>query len=197
MCVHPWTKGFLRPLQSGRGAHGPVHIQPGPTKLQDVTGDIHQRTLLVTYLQRNFCTRCPPYSSTVCFMVLHVFHSHKPRFLRQQLATADLHSFACRVFRVRLETMFNHTVPADFCTLRFFTFLPIGELALTEYKVSEVCFAQPSHSGAECDPRHRGADFAWESNHPNAPPLTGLSQEGTDTLTESTATPAAGPKNGS
>ena len=60
-----------------------------------------------------------------------------------------------------------------------------------------VCFAQPSHSGAECDPRHWGADFAWESNHPNAPPLTGLSQEGTDTLTESTATPAAGPKNGS
>ena len=58
----------------------------------------------------------------------------------------------------------------------------------------EVCPAQPSHSGAECDPRHRGADLAWESNQPNAPPLTGFSQEGTDTLTESTDIPAAGPK---
>ena len=75
------------------------------------------------------------------------------------------------------------------------TFLPnvITESLNTSVR---VCLAQPSHSGAECDPRHRGAVFAWESNHPNAPPLTGLSQEGTDTLTESTDKPAAGPKNG-
>ena len=59
-----------------------------------------------------------------------------------------------------------------------------------------VCFAQPSHSGAECDPRHRGAVFAWESNNHKAPLLIGPSQAVTDTLTESTDTMAAGPKNG-
>ena len=100
-------------------------------------------------------------------------------------------------FRVPLQTKLNHTVFTDLCALRFFAFLPNVILALTEKSKFEVCPAQPSHSGAECDPLHRGAVFAWESNHPNAPPITGTSQEGTDTLTESTATPAAGPKNGS
>ena len=85
---------------------------------------------------------------------------------------------------------------ADSCALLFPHHYPnvVTESLNTSVR---VCFAQPSHSGAECDPRHRGADYAWESNHHNAPPLTGLSQEGTDTLTESTDIPAAGPKNGS
>ena len=95
------------------------------------------------------------------------------------------------------ETFFNNSSLWTFSPCCSITFLPNVILALTEEFKFEVCPAQPSHSGAECDPLHRGAVFAWESNHPNAPPITGTSQEGTDTLTESTATPAAGPKNGS
>ena len=96
------------------------------------------------------------------------------------------------------ETTFvkTPTIVSDFPPCCSIAFLLTETLALTEKTKFEVCPAQPSHSGAECDPRHRGAVLARESNHPNAPPLTGTSQEGTDTLTESTATPAAGPKNG-
>ena len=35
--------------------------------------------------------------------------------------------------------MFNHTVPADFSTLRFFAFLPIGKLSVTENQCQSVC----------------------------------------------------------
>ena len=34
--------------------------------------------------------------------------------------------------------MFNHTVPADFSTLRFFAFLPIGKLSVTENQCQSV-----------------------------------------------------------
>ena len=68
---------------------------------------------------------------------------------------------------------------------RSLTFLPIVATESLKTNV-RVCFAQPSHSGAECDPRHRGADFAWESNKHKAPLLIGPSQAVTDTLTEST-----------
>ena len=57
------------------------------------------------------------------------------------------------------ETILNNTVLADSCTLPFPHHFPnvVTESLKTNVR---VCFAQPSHSGAECDPRHRGAVFA-------------------------------------
>ena len=43
-----------------------------------------------------------------------------------------------------------------FCSLTFLLNV-VTESLKTNVR---VCFAQPSHSGAECDPRHRGAVFA-------------------------------------
>ena len=127
----PLDKGFpsTTPIRQGGQA---CHIQPGPTKLGCDRGSTKGR--FGVYLPRNFCTSCPPYSSTFCFMVLHVFHPTN-RFL--SAADRRLAQLCSRVFRVRLETMFNHTVPADFSTLRFFAILPIGEIELTEYKLSK------------------------------------------------------------
>ena len=130
----PLDKGFpsTTPIRQGGQA---CHIQPGPTKLGCDRGSTRGR--FGVYLPRNFCTSCPPYSSTFCFMVLHVFHPTN-RFL--SAADRRLAQLCSRVFRVRLETMFNHTVPADFSTLRFFAILPIGEIELTEYKLSKCLY---------------------------------------------------------
>ena len=94
------------------------------------------------------------------------------------------------------EQIVKHFSCADLSPYFSLTFLPNVILALTENPSSKCVLLSRPHSGAECDPLHRGAVPAWESKHPNAPPITGTSQEGTDPLIESTALPAAGPKNG-
>ena len=68
-------------------------------------------------------------------MVLHVSHP-----TNRSLSAADrrLAQLCSRVFRVRLETMFNHTVAAGFSTLRFFAILPIVAIELTEYNCQSV-----------------------------------------------------------
>ena len=91
--------------------------------------------------------------------------------------------------------MFNNTFQRTLPPCRSLTILPIVVIESLNTSV-RVCFAQPSHSGAECDPRHWGAVFTWESNTHKAPLLIGPSQAVTDTFTESTDTLAAGPKNG-
>ena len=106
-------------------------------------------------------------------------------------SAADFQPRFCR----RVNRLLNISVALTFSPYVSLTFLPIVETESLNTSV-RVCFAQPSHSGAECDPRHRGAVLAWESNHHKAPPLIGPSQAVTDTLTESTDTLAAGPKNG-
>ena len=68
-------------------------------------------------------------------MVLHVFH---PTNRFPSAADSRLAQLCSRVFRARLETMFNHTVSADFSTLRFFAILPIVVIELTEYKCQSV-----------------------------------------------------------
>ena len=61
-----------------------------------------------------------------------------PNVLVPSSCAAGLIAQLCsRVFRVRLGTMFNHIVSADFSTLQFFAILPIGEIELTEYKLSK------------------------------------------------------------
>ena len=54
------------------------------------------------------------------------------------------------------ETFFNNSSLWTFSPCCSITFLPnvVTESLNTSVR---VCFAQPSHSGAECDPRHRGA----------------------------------------
>ena len=81
-------------------------------------------------------------------------------------------------------------------TLRFFTILPIVEIESLNTSV-RVCFAQPSHSGAECDPRHRGAVFCIGIQPPQRTTSTGPSPEVLATPIESTDALAAGPKHGS
>ena len=93
------------------------------------------------------------------------------------------------------ETLFNNTFLRTHAPFRSFTFLlNVGTESLKTNV--RVCFAQPSHSGAECDPRHRGAVFAQEIIHPNLPPTTGYPLEVIDTSIESTDALAAGPKTG-
>ena len=130
VCVcPPLDKGFSTFHRQGGKASGD---EPCPMKLSRWRGSTKGR--FGVYLPHNFCTSCLPHSSACCFMVLHVFHPTN-RFL--SAADRRLAQLCSRVFRVRLETMFNHTVSADFSTLRFFAILPIGEIELTEYKLSK------------------------------------------------------------
>ena len=112
---------------------------------------------------------------------------HKPT--RPQLSAACALQPAARV-----KHFFNNSSLWTFSPCCSITFLPnvVTESLNTSVR---VCFAQPSHSGAECDPR--GAVFAWESIHPNLPPFTCFPLEVIDTPFESTAALAAGPKHGS
>ena len=92
---------------------------------------------------------------------------------------------------VRVQTLFNHTVLADFFTMPFHHLPSQRGNWVYLNTIVRVCFAQPSHSGAECDPRHWGA-VSLGKHSLNLPPLTGTSLELTYTPTESTATMAAG-----
>ena len=185
VCVsHPGQRVFHHHFSTSRG--------PAADKQT-----LANKAMLARWMRSETSDRVPakkllPTLSTplVCFMVFHVFHP-----LNRFPTTA----FSCRRSAALLqmsEQIVKHFSCADLSPYVSLTFLPNVILALTEKSKFEVCPAQPSHSGAECDPLHRGAVFAWESNHPNAPPITGTSQESTDPHFESTATPAAGPKNG-
>ena len=64
------------------------------------------------------------------------------------------------------ETFFDNSSLWTFSPCCSITFLPNVVLALTEKSKFEVCPAQPSHSGAECDPLHRGAVFCMGKQPP-------------------------------
>ena len=95
-----------------------------------------------------------------------------------------------------LETMFNHTFQRTLPPCGSIAILPIVEIESLNTSV-RVCFAQPSHPGAECDPRHRGAAFCIGNQPPQRTTSTGSSPEVTATPIESTDALAAGPKHGS
>ena len=94
------------------------------------------------------------------------------------------------------ETFFNNSSLWTFSPCCSITFLPnvVTESLNTSVR---VCFAQPSHSGAECDPRHRVAVFCIGNQPPQRTTSTGPSPEVTATPIESTDALAAGPKHGS
>ena len=191
VCVQPWTKGLTPPL---------LHRQGGNARLTDIA----QRRRCQFVVKQCGTPHCVPAEfSPCCDSTFHVFGSWFFMILPQNLPSAafvlqlgQLGRADRSLSRLDQQLVETPTSLSDSSPCRSIAFLPIETIALTEKPKFEVCPAQPSHSGAECDPLHRGAVLAWESNHPNAPPITGTSQEGTDTLTESTATLAAGPKNG-
>ena len=55
VCVHPWTKGFLRPLQSGRG-HRPIV----DTCANEAVPRWGMRRLITSVYLLNFWTSCHP-----------------------------------------------------------------------------------------------------------------------------------------
>ena len=136
VCVQPWTKGLpppLFPLYMGRGTVYPTEVTVqrrgfcGGTDISSGRGTDVPAFNTLTPLVHPAAVRWFHGSSSRC--------SPTNRFL--SAADRRLAQLCSRVFRVRLETMFNHTVSADFSTLRFFAILPIGEIELTEYKLSK------------------------------------------------------------
>ena len=130
------------------------------------------------------------------FFVSMVIHdtSHKPT-LPQQLSrrsSADVQ----RLFSRTRETTLNISSDLTQSPCRSTAILPIVEIESLNTSV-RVCFAQPSHSGAECDPRHRGAVFCIGNQPPQRSTSTGPSPEVLATPIESTDALAAGPKHGS
>ena len=159
VCVHPWTKGFVQPIHLPR-VPPPIHKQGRQARYTYLT----QRSSGVS---RDGWTDHPPVPASTVeqavpillfdSMVVHDT-SHKPfHFLTQLNCTEARH-------RTPVETLFNNTVLLTHAPFRSLTFLPnVGTESLKTNV--RVCFAQPSHSGAECDPRHRGAVFCI-GNHP-------------------------------
>ena len=154
-----------------------------PTKLQ-VQTRISKEDALSTYLQPELLTTL---SHLLC-LIPWFFTILPPNALVPSSCAAGLIAQLCsRVFRVRLETMFNHTVSADFSTLRFFAILPIREFELTEYKLSKcVPLSRPTrvlsvipvtgapilHGKATTPTHHRSLDSHRKAPTPsqNQPP---------------------------
>ena len=172
MCVHPWTKGFDRLS----------HHQRRHSRFPGDTGTDHPSIpALIASCDTNF--------PLVCFHGPCMIPPPKP-FLqprcsaaepRRSIVSADLTNNLLKHLQV-FRTLHHAVLSPSF---------PAWELSSLNTSV-RVCFAQPSHSGAECDPRHRGAVFTSESNQPNMPPLTGFPLEVIDTPFESTDALAAG-----
>ena len=103
--------------------------EPCPTKLSRWRGSTERR--LGVYL-----LSCPQAVTLLFHGLIHgsfMIPSPKTGFPPQtcsRLATT---------LTVRVQTLFNHTVSADFSTLRFFAFLPIGKLSVTENQCQSVC----------------------------------------------------------
>ena len=154
VCVHPWTKGS-QPTSAG---DGDTCIASPSTKLaihgEDISSgrgtDVPAFNTL-TPLVHPAAVRCF-HGPSSCYL------PHKQVFPLHFLADRELQPAAdCRLAPV--ETFLNNTVWTDSCALPFPHHFPnvVTESLKTNVR---VCFAQPSHSGAECDPRHRGAVFA-------------------------------------
>ena len=153
VCVHPWTKGS-QPTSAG-GLSTEVTVQRrgfcGGTDISSGRGTDVPAFNTLTPLVHPAAVRCFHGPSSCYLPQKQVFPLH---FLadRELQPAAD-----CRLAPV--ETFLNNTVCADSCALPFPHHFPnvVTESLKTNVR---VCFAQPSHSGAECDPRHRGAAFA-------------------------------------
>ena len=104
--------------------------EPCPTKLSRWRGSEWRRPFVYLQLKR-LLKLFPTFLFPWWFTIL-------PLNLSSPAADRRLAQLCSRVFRVRLETMFNHTVSADFSTLRFFAILPIVVIELTEYNCQSV-----------------------------------------------------------
>ena len=190
MCVHPWTKGFPPPLPSQifhqlshAGGMAAVSLAM-PTKLRDSAGRECGRTFL--YLQEELFLKLSNLVGLLSWSFMLLPTNRFPTAL-QPLDVAS----TCKLS----ETLFNNTFQQTLPPCRSIAILPIVEIESLNTSV-RVCFAQPSHSGAECDPRHRGAAFCIGIQQPQRSTSTGPSPEVMATPIESTDALAAGPKNG-
>ena len=88
-----------------------------------------------------------------------VLHASTPQtgFFQQlsRRSSADVQ----RLFSRARETMLNNSSDLTQSPCRSTAILPIVVTESLKTNV-RVCFAQPSHLGAECDPRYRGAVLA-------------------------------------
>ena len=133
VCVQPWTKGLPPPLFLPYMGRGTQHFTG--TVSNEATSEMGYpawpagRTC-------SFFHKLLRQSSAFCFMVLHVFHPTN-RFFQQPFT--DLRRAARATDRLcRLEQQFlKHLQVFGPFTLRFFAILPIGEIELTEYKLSK------------------------------------------------------------
>ena len=157
MCVQPWTKGLPPPLflpYMGRGT-------------QHFTGTVsNEATSEMGYPAWPAGRTCSFFhklfrqSSAFCFMVLHVFHPTN-RFFQQPFT--DLRRAARATDRLcRLEQQFlKHLQVFGPFTLRFFAILPIGEIELTEYKLSKC--VNPCFSKGSCSQTFHTISFSFHS----------------------------------
>ena len=143
VCMHEWMPMsvrvchtlVLRVFHSSPLSHFPrkqggkaSSDEPCPTKLSRWRGSTERR--LGVYL-----LSCPQAVTLLFHGLIHgsfMIPSPKTGFPPQtcsRLATT---------LTVRVQTLFNHTVSADFSTLRFFAFLPIGKLSVTENQCQSV-----------------------------------------------------------
>ena len=146
MRVHPWTKGSQPP---SAGASGSTHL-PDATKLWCVEGSS----------QRRLCT-CTTFEQAVTLLFHFLIHGSSCFHPKTGFsATFSSRGLLQLVVAVKGNNLCSNTYNfSDFSPYCSTAILPIVVTESLKTNV-RVCFAQPSHSGAECDPRHRGAVFA-------------------------------------
>ena len=188
MCVHPWTKVFPPPLLSQffhhlshAGGHSSFHQSVANEATDDWRGYAPGTPGSRTCFQ-HIDSNGPPCCCSLVSWFFFMIPSHK--------------QVSHRSFPPLVKHFFNNSSHRTFSPCCSIAILPIVVIESLNTSV-RVCFAQPSHSGAECDPRHRGAAFCIGVQQPQRTTSTGPSPEVMATPIESTDALAAGPKHGS
>ena len=114
VCVHPWTKGFLRPPQSGRGRQGATESLHGCRQRSSMQLTRISRLITVTYLPQQLLTTL---SNWLCLFPWF-FMLSPPNILVPSSCAADLFAAAFVTTMLNLSSARTH---APFCSL---TFLP-------------------------------------------------------------------------
>ena len=196
VCVHPWTKGFPPPLPSQifhHLSHAGALSTPWQTQCNEAMPWSGKHGLITRVYLQQFGT--VEHAVQFALLVSMVFHASAPK-------TGLSATFSSRGLLQLVVAVKGNNLCSN--TYNFSDFSPYCSTAILRIVVTEslntsvrVCFAQPSHSGAECDPRHRGAAFCIGIQQPQRTTSTGPSPEVTATPIESTDALAAGPKHGS
>ena len=125
VCVHPWTKGFLRPLQSGRGVW---HSRP-TTRNEAVGESGKQGPINPAYLLQLLNTLSNFWFDSWWFhTILSPQTGFPPQPFRRSCSAASRAS----------ETTFNNSNHRTCSPCRSITFLPIGVIELTENQCQSV-----------------------------------------------------------